>query len=153
MTSTRPQQVDVGSLDVPQLLDVRKQLELELKQFATMFGQLKLAQSRFQSCLESVDEIRPENQDKTTLVPLTASLYVPGRLADPDKVIVDIGTGYFVEKTRAEARSLYQDKVNYVVKNMEQLQETIHRKQDNLRVVGELLQVKLLRGEKGSSEN
>lgn len=75
---------------------------------------------------------------------------MPGRLADPDKVIVDIGTGYFVEKvrhspvlpqTRAEARSLYQDKVNYVVKNMEQLQETIHRKQDNLRVVGELLQV------------
>ena len=45
-----------------QLLDVRKHLELELKQFTTMFGQLKLAQSRFQSCVESVDAIRPENQ-------------------------------------------------------------------------------------------
>ena len=51
-----------------QLLDVRKQLELELKQFTTMFGQLKLAQSRFQSCVDSVDAIRPENQS-TSVAP------------------------------------------------------------------------------------
>jgi len=31
------------------------------------------------------------------LVPLTQSLYVPGELADTDHVLVDIGTGYFVE--------------------------------------------------------
>ncbi|WFD18114.1 subunit of tubulin prefoldin [Malassezia caprae] len=138
MTSTQPQQVDVGSLSVPQLVDVRKQLELELKQFTTMFGQLKLAQTRFQSCLDSVEEVRSENQ---------ASLYVPGHLSDADKVIVDVGTGYFVEKSRADARKLYKEKIDFVVKNMEQLQETIHRKQDNLRVVGELLQVKLLQRE------
>ena len=36
--------------------------------------------------------------DKTILVPLTNSLYVPGKLSDPDYVIVDIGTGYFVKK-------------------------------------------------------
>jgi len=72
-----------------------------------MFGQLKIAQARFQSCVESVEAIRPENQGawnifshpgKTTLLPLTASLYVPGKLSDPEKVIVDIGTGYYVEK-------------------------------------------------------
>jgi prefoldin alpha subunit len=34
---------------------------------------------------------------KKMLVPLTASLYVPGTLDDADKVLVDIGTGYFVE--------------------------------------------------------
>lgn len=32
------------------------------------------------------------------LVPLTTSLYVPGTIADTDKVIVDVGTGFFVEK-------------------------------------------------------
>lgn len=36
--------------------------------------------------------------DKTILVPLTNSLYVPGHLSDPDHVIVDVGTGYFVKK-------------------------------------------------------
>lgn len=36
--------------------------------------------------------------DKKILIPLTSSLYVPGRLKDTDNVIVDVGTGYFVEK-------------------------------------------------------
>ena len=31
------------------------------------------------------------------LVPLTQSLYVPGELASTETVLVDIGTGYFVE--------------------------------------------------------
>jgi prefoldin alpha subunit len=35
---------------------------------------------------------------KTILVPLTNSLYVPGKLSDPEYVIVDVGTGYFVKK-------------------------------------------------------
>ena len=38
--------------------------------------------------------------DKVSLLPLTASLYVPGRIVDTDKVIVDVGTGYYVEKVR-----------------------------------------------------
>jgi len=38
---------------------------------------------------------------KDILVPLTTSLYVKGRLADPDRVIVDVGTGFYVEKVGA----------------------------------------------------
>lgn len=34
---------------------------------------------------------------KKMLVPLTASLYVSGTLDDSDKVLVDVGTGYFIE--------------------------------------------------------
>ena len=32
------------------------------------------------------------------LVPLTSSLYVKGSLADREKVLVDVGTGFYVEK-------------------------------------------------------
>jgi hypothetical protein len=38
--------------------------------------------------------------DKSILVPLTNSLYVPGKLADTENVIVDVGTGYYVKKVR-----------------------------------------------------
>ena len=35
------------------------------------------------------------------LIPLTSSVYVPGKLAENlDKVLIDIGTGYFVEKVQ-----------------------------------------------------
>ena len=33
-------------------------------------------------------------------MPLTTSLYVPGTLADSENVIVDVGTGFYVEKVR-----------------------------------------------------
>ena len=34
------------------------------------------------------------------LVPLTPSIYVHGKLASTDVVLVDIGTGFYVEKVR-----------------------------------------------------
>lgn len=66
------------------------------------FGQLKQAQNRFADCIESCKAVDASNKDKTILVPLTSSLYVPGKLANVEKVIVDIGTGYYVEKVREE---------------------------------------------------
>ena len=42
----------------------------------------------------------PEQKGKKTLVPLTESLYVYAELTDPSKILVDIGTGYYVEKVR-----------------------------------------------------
>jgi hypothetical protein len=32
------------------------------------------------------------------LIPLTSSLYVPGRLTDVENVVIDVGTGYYVKK-------------------------------------------------------
>ncbi|WFD29434.1 peptidylprolyl isomerase [Malassezia sp. CBS 17886] len=103
-----------------------------------MLGKLKVAQTRFQSCIDSIALARPKSTDSASLIPLTASLYVPGHLSDPEHVLVDIGTGYYVEKR------LYRDKVAFVAGNMEQLQDTIHKKQDNLRVLSEVLQVRIL---------
>ena len=51
---------------------------------------------RFQDSGDSIGKLVPENKDKEILVPLTGSMYVPGKLSDPEKVIVDVGTGYVV---------------------------------------------------------
>lgn len=45
-------------------------------------------------------------RDKTVLVPLTSSLYVPGKLRDVENVIIDVGTGYYVQKVRGYVISL-----------------------------------------------
>lgn len=36
--------------------------------------------------------------DRVILVPLTNSLYIPGKLSDTENVIIDVGTGYYVQK-------------------------------------------------------
>ncbi|KAH9051853.1 Prefoldin [Lactarius vividus] len=98
--ATAPQQINVADLELPQLAEVKKQLEEELSHLTNSFAQLKQAQTKFRSCIESAKEVKPENKDKTILVPLTGSLYVPGKLRDVENVVIDVGTGYYVREYR-----------------------------------------------------
>ncbi|KAJ7113000.1 Prefoldin alpha-like protein [Mycena epipterygia] len=140
---SQAQQVSVTDLDVSQLADVRRQLEEELNHLTNSFAQLKQAQAKFKACIENVAEIKPSNKGKTILVPLTNSLYVPGKLSDPDHVIVDVGTGYFVQKTRAQALKHYSAKVDYIRSNLETLEETISKKRENMNYLVNVMQSKL----------
>ena len=47
--------------------------------------------------------------DKTILVPLTGSLYVPGKLQDVENVIIDVGTGYYVQKVLTLRSNMYSE--------------------------------------------
>ena len=46
-------------------------------------------------------------------------------------------------QNRTDASKHYQEKVEYVRKNLETLQETIQRKQDNIQLVGQIMQAKI----------
>jgi prefoldin alpha subunit len=71
------------------------------------------------------------------LVPLTQSLYVPGQLADTNTVIVDVGTGFYVEKSTTEAIKFYNGKVDDLNKNLGDLEKVVQGKNENLRIVEE----------------
>ncbi|KAF9809640.1 hypothetical protein IEO21_07332 [Rhodonia placenta] len=142
-TSSQPQQINVTDLDLPQLADVRRQLEEELSHLSNSFAQLRQAQAKFRACIDNVGQVKPGNKDKTILVPLTNSLYVPGKLSDHENVIVDVGTGYYVKKSRAQAAKHYESKVEYIRTNLEALQETIQKKQDNMNYLVNVMQMKL----------
>ncbi|KAI0925401.1 hypothetical protein AcV7_005656 [Taiwanofungus camphoratus] len=142
-SSAQPQQINVTDLDLSQLADVRRQLEEELSHLSNSFTQLRQAQAKFKACIENVGQVKLENRDKTILVPLTNSLYIPGKLCDLENVIVDVGTGYYVQKSRPQALKHYQSKVDYIRTNLEALQETIQKKQDNMNYLINVMQMKL----------
>ncbi|KAK0201193.1 Prefoldin alpha-like protein [Desarmillaria ectypa] len=154
------QQVNVADLDLNQLGDVRKQLEEELGHLTSSFAQLKQAQVKFKTCIENIGDLKPQNKgmsvspflygidarldlDKTILVPLTNSLYVPGKMCDTESVIVDIGTGYYVQKSRVDAVKHYSDKVEYLNTNLVVLEDTINKKRENMSYLLNVMQSKL----------
>ncbi|KAF9074597.1 Prefoldin subunit-domain-containing protein [Rhodocollybia butyracea] len=137
------QQISLSDLDINQLGEIKKQFEEELNHLTNSFAQLKQAQAKFKACIENVAEIKPQNKNNTILVPLTNSLYVPGKLSDTEHVLVDVGTGYFVQKTRPQATKYYQAKVDYLQKNLETLEDTVQKKRDNMSAVVNVIQVKL----------
>ncbi|CAI2173920.1 16757_t:CDS:2 [Funneliformis geosporum] len=138
-TSTAPKQqtIELIDLDLTQLSEVKKQLEEELSHLTSSFGQLKQVQSRFQDCIASVETIKGGNA---------------GELVDTDKVIVDIGTGYYIEKNLNEAVNFYTEKVEFVKKNSESLQQTITSKQNNLKMTIDVIQIKITQGAASSSK-
>ncbi|RMJ22876.1 prefoldin subunit 5 [Aspergillus sp. HF37] len=81
------------------------------------------------------------------LVPLTSSLYVKGRLTDRGKVLVDVGTGFYVEKTTAKAIQFYDDKVKGLDANLLELEKIVQGKSSSLNAVEEVLRQKVLSGE------
>ena len=80
---------------------------------------------------------------------MTSSLYVPGTVADTEHVIVDIGTGFYVEKTTADAEKFYEGKVEELGKNIKDLENIVNGKANNLRMVEEVLRQKVLAGQQG----
>ncbi|KAF9445434.1 Prefoldin alpha subunit [Macrolepiota fuliginosa MF-IS2] len=140
--SQQPQTINVNDLDVAQLADIKKQLEDELNHLTSSFAQLKQAQAKFKGCIDNINAIKPQNKDKVILVPLTNSLYVPGKLSDVEHVVVDVGTGYFVKKTRPQAAKYYSQKVDYIKTNLETLEDTIGKKRENLNYLVTVLQAK-----------
>jgi prefoldin alpha subunit len=47
---------------------------------------------------------RADEVGREILIPLTSSLYIPGRLTDVENVVIDVGTGYYVKKVSCLAR-------------------------------------------------
>ncbi|KAK4046383.1 subunit of tubulin prefoldin [Microbotryomycetes sp. JL201] len=130
-----PGQVRLEDLDVRSLAEVRNQLEEDLKTLTSAFGELKQAQAKFNGCMDALDAIKDESKG--------ISLYIPGRISNTETVLVDVGTGYFVEKDMKAAKTLYNSKTLALRGNLETLQRQIETKQNNLNAATEVLRQKL----------
>ena len=47
-----------------------------------------------------MSQLSPEKEGAEILVPLTNCMYVPGNIVQVHKLLLNIGTGYYVEKVR-----------------------------------------------------
>ncbi|CAD6446475.1 7b349dae-8bd4-4870-81c6-e477dae166ca [Sclerotinia trifoliorum] len=150
--SQKSQQIDLTTLTTPQLTQVKKQLDDELEHLTSSFQQLRAAQNKFRECLRCIGVgVGKEVEGKPILVPLTTSLYVPGQLADTENVIVDVGTGFYVEKSTKDATKFYEAKIEEIGTNLKDLEIIVNNKSNSLRVVEDVLRQKVLSSNAGTA--
>lgn len=58
--------------------------------------------------------------------------------------MVDVGTGFYVEKSTDDAKKFYSSKVEELGKNVKDLENIVNGKANNLRVVEEVLRQKMI---------
>jgi len=136
-----PKEVSLTELTIPQLNQLSQQLEQELEVFQTSLQSLKLAQGKFSECKESLGKVNAQSTD--ILVPLTSSMYVPGKLADTETCLVDVGTGYYIEQKIATAKDYYQRKIDFLTAQLEKIQPMLQEKYQMKEAVMEVLQSKV----------
>lgn len=117
------QQIDISNLNLQQLIQLKQQIDQEVSIIQNSFLTLKLAQSKFQESGLCLEKIKPEIEGNEILVPLTGSMYVSGKLADTNNVLVDIGTGYYAQKNINDAKDYFKRRVECVTEQIQKIQQ------------------------------
>mmetsp|Transcript_18048 Transcript_18048/g.37467 ORF Transcript_18048/g.37467 Transcript_18048/m.37467 type:complete len:126 (-) Transcript_18048:638-1015(-) len=98
------QGVPLGSIPLEQLRQIREELERETEVLQENVRALRGAQERLLASKLNAESFGNEEAGTNAMVPLTASLYVPGKIVNPSKVLVDLGTGYYAEVSHMVSR-------------------------------------------------
>ncbi|KAG5981936.1 hypothetical protein E4U43_006513 [Claviceps pusilla] len=137
--------INLDTLEPQQLAQVKKQLDEELEHLTSSYAQLHGAQNKFRECQRCVEaRINSDASSNSVLVPLTNSLYVKGEISNGETVLVDVGTGFLIEKKLKAARDFYNDKSTALGNNLKELEAIVQRKQANVRAVEEVLRQKIM---------
>lgn len=148
-SQAQSQGLDISTLPVQQLSQLQSRLSQELEHLSNSHARLRAAQARFKDCIRSIkDGVQDKDPSTPLLVPLTTSLYVPATLSSVPKyqkrVLVDVGTGYFVSKSTADATKFYNGKVEELNKNLQDIERGVGAKSGDLRMVEDVLRAKVL---------
>eukprot|EP01035_Chromulina_nebulosa_P018319 gene18319-24006_t len=136
-------EIDPLKLTLEQLNSLKTQHEEEINELNKQLEVLYNAKNRFINARNILDDISKYNDGDTLLVPLTSSLYVPGTILNPTKVMVELGTGYYCEKDIPSGKDLIDRKVTLVNTSIESIEGVGNQKQKNLETIGQIMQYKI----------
>jgi len=73
----------------------------------------------------TLEGIETEKENSELLVPIGGSSYIKAGLVNPDKIIVGMGAGVSVEKTRQEAKDIIKNRLENLEKTRMSLQQQL----------------------------
>ena len=137
-------EVPLEKLSIEQLNYVGKQIEQEISNYSSYYSSLKIAHNKFLDNKEYIKDLKTY-QDKEILVPMTSSLYIPGKCCDVKRVTVEIGANFFVETTIDKADKFCDRKLESIKKNLDKIDDLIKKKNEQMNAVNQHLIEKQLK--------
>uniref|UniRef100_A0A8C9TCY3 Prefoldin 5 n=1 Tax=Scleropages formosus TaxID=113540 RepID=A0A8C9TCY3_SCLFO len=117
--------VNLAELSLQQLEGLKSQLDQETEFLTSSIGQLKVVQTKYVEAKDSLN------------------MYVPGMLNDVEHVLVDVGTGYYVEKNVEDAKEFFKRKIDFLTKQIEKIQPALQEKHAMKQAVIEVMNMKI----------
>ena len=133
-------------MSLDQLNSVKQQQESRLEQLTAQYHQLRAVSARLATARSSLETI-PVNgagEGREIMIPLTESLYAPGKIVDPNKILVELGAGFFVEKSAKDAIKVLERKGKVVDLNSQNVMTAAEVSSRNAQAVQQAMQGKMM---------
>ncbi|GMG46425.1 unnamed protein product [Ambrosiozyma monospora] len=143
--------VDLTKAEPEQIIQFKNQLNEELEHLQASHQALQTAKFKYKDCQRNVATVSA-NQDNEILVPLTASLYVPGKVKNSDEFLVDVGTGYFVAKNRKQSSEFFESRLKKLDQDGGKLTSLINEKLEAVQRVDNILRAKIMEQEHAKTQ-
>ena len=131
-------EVPLEKLTIDQLNYLGKQINQEISNYSSYYSSLKIALNKFLDNKEYIKDLR-NYQDKEILVPMTSSLYIPGKYSDVNRLMVEIGANFFIETNIDKADKFCDRKIESIKKNIDQIDWSIRNKNVQMNAVNQHL--------------
>ena len=132
----------VNNLPLGTLKELSAEVEGRCEQLAEAVAQLNGALARYEEIGAALGQLETAREGAELLVPLTDSMYAVGSMEETGRVMVDIGTGYYVEKTLEQAREFVERRSAFVRKQVTTLDAQLDTQTRNLEQLTLVLQSK-----------
>uniref|UniRef100_A0A7S2GRB5 Prefoldin subunit 5 n=1 Tax=Haptolina brevifila TaxID=156173 RepID=A0A7S2GRB5_9EUKA len=145
------EQINLMALSLEQLNQLKQSIEEELQGLQGAIQQLQVSRNKLTNSKEALERLNSTPEGTPMLVPMTSSLYVPGETTTLDTVIVDVGTGYFIEKSVDEAKAFLDRKMALIESQAQNVQAAAQFKRSNLQQTVQVMNAKVMEMRAGGS--
>jgi len=145
--------IQLDSMSLEELHQLKQQEEARLQALNNRLGAFREASVRLNQSVTAVSDLGgggstaesvQKNEGKEVMVPLTESVYVPGKIRESNKLLVEIGTGYFLEKSRQDTLGFLERKQKLVEANAENVSKALQASRHNIEAITVTMQGKIL---------
>ena len=137
--------IKIEQLSLEQLGKLKDQLSQELDIFLNSFNALQGLIQKFEYSKVIIAEmIKEENKGSEMLMQITNYLYIPGKIQNNRKFLIEIGTGYYAEYEGEKAIAYYERKIEQTKQTGERAKKELDEKREFIGKVNVHIQKKAL---------
>ncbi|EPY32787.1 hypothetical protein STCU_02650 [Strigomonas culicis] len=136
---------------------MQEQLTNDVRNLGAAYDALNGVRARFMDNHNAVDQFGRVGKEKVAqeqsaaadgadddmLVCMTSSLLLRGSLIPAETVLIDVGTGYFIERSIESAKEYFTLRAAKMKEAMDDTEKTLKKKQDELEQVSYVLRVRM----------
>lgn len=120
-------EIPLSTLSLEQLSSIGKQIEQDIQSLSGSYTSLKVVMTKFKENKDYIKSLQ-SSKDKEMLIPMTQSVFIPGKISDISHFTIELGGNYFVRTNVKNSEAFCDRKIKLLNENMDKIDNLIIEK-------------------------